>query len=96
VQPALQYLASGVYRHPLTLQATCISNLNNRPGRFEFQRGILTQTADGHFEVDKAGKQGSGILTSMSYANCFILLGEERETVKAGETVTVQPFDLYT
>ncbi|MEJ2390174.1 MAG: molybdopterin molybdotransferase MoeA [Gammaproteobacteria bacterium] len=95
VQPALQYLASGIYKHSLTLQATCISDLNNRPGRFEFQRGILTQTADGHFEVDKAGKQGSGILTSMSHANCFILLGEERETVKAGDKVTVQPFAIY-
>lgn len=95
VQPALHYLASGVSKQPLTLQATCISNLNNRPGRFEFQRGILTQTSTGQFEVDKAGKQGSGILTSMSQANCFILLDEARETVKAGDTVTVQPFDIY-
>lgn len=95
VQPALHYLASGTSKLPFTLQATCTSNLNNRPGRFEFQRGMLMQTPDGRFEVDKAGKQGSGILTSMSHANCFILLDEERETVKAGDKVTVQPFDIY-
>ncbi|MBI1422304.1 MAG: molybdopterin molybdenumtransferase MoeA [Gammaproteobacteria bacterium] len=95
VQPALHYLSSGSVRLPLTLQATCTSGLNNRPGRFEFQRGMLTQTRDGHFEVTKAGKQGSGILTSMSHANCFILLAEDCERVEAGDTVTVQPFAIY-
>lgn len=95
VQPALHYLASGVIKQAITIQATCTSNLNNRPGRFEYQRGMLTPTADGRFEVSKAGKQGSGILTSMSHANCFILLAEDCETVKAGDKVTVQPFDIY-
>lgn len=95
VKPALHYLASGLSKQPLILQATCTSDLNNRPGRFEFQRGFLTQTPAGNFEVDKTGKQGSGILTSMSHANCFILLDEDRDPVKAGDTVTVQPFDIY-
>ena len=95
VQPALHYLSSGAIKLPLTLRATSTTPLNNRPGRFEFQRGIVQQRADGHFEVSKTGKQGSGILTSMSQANCFILLDEDSATVQIGDTVVVQPFELY-
>jgi len=95
VQPALHYLSSGEIKLPLTLKATATSPLYNRPGRFEYQRGLLTQTADGEFEVSKSGKQGSGILTSMSHANCFIFLPEDCASVQAGDTVMVQPFETF-
>jgi len=95
VQPALHYLASGEVRQPMVIKATCTTPLYNRPGRFEFQRGILLQNSDGEFEVSKSGKQGSGILTSMSHANCFILLGEDCAPVGPGDTVNVQPFECF-
>lgn len=95
VLPALHYLSSGKIKRPLTLKATCTAPLYNRPGRFEFQRGILEQTGGGEFTVSKSGKQGSGILTSMSHANCFILLAEDCATVQAGDTVVVQPFETF-
>jgi molybdopterin molybdotransferase len=95
VQPALHYLSSGAIKLPLTLKATCTGKLHNRPGRFEYQRGILQQTHEGQFEVSKTGKQGSGILTSMSEANCFILLAEDCATIEAGDSVLVQPFDTF-
>ena len=79
----------------MTRRIGAITQERRLPGRFEFQRGILQQRADGQFEVSKTGKQGSGILTSMSQANCFILLDEDSATVQAGDTVVVQPFDLY-
>jgi len=94
VQPAILYLASGTLQLPLVLTATCKSRLRKRSGRVEFQRGMLSQSNDGSFTVEKTGQQGSGILTSMSLANCLILLDEESDGVKPGETVTVQPFDL--
>ncbi len=93
VLPALQYLASGEIKKPLTLRAICTAPLYNRPGRFEFQRGVLAQGEDGGFTVSKTGKQGSGILTSMSHANCFILLDEDCAGVQAGDSVIVQPFE---
>jgi len=93
VQPAIQYLASGNIQLPLILKATCSSNLCKRPGRYEFQRGILSHAEDGTLTVAKTGQQGSGVLTSMSLANCFILLDEDNAGVKSGETITVQPFD---
>ena len=36
------------------------------------------------------GQQGSGVLRSMSEANCFIVLEHERGKVAAGELVSVQ------
>jgi molybdopterin molybdotransferase len=80
--------ASDVY----TVRARTTTDLRKRPGRFEFQRGVLEQTAPGEFNVRSAGRQGSGILRSMSEANCFILLDPDCTSVAAGEQVVVQPF----
>lgn len=70
----------------------CTSPLKKAPGRTEFQRGILRYEA-GEWVVAPTGEQGSGILSSMSRANCFIVLEQGRGRVDAGETVHVQPFD---
>ena len=39
------------------------------------------------------GQQGSGVLRSMSEANCFIVLEHDRGKVEPGERVQVQLFD---
>jgi len=93
VQPAIHYLASGKTQQPITLKATCTSTLKKRSGRFEFQRGVYQQEANGDISVSKTGQQGSGVLTSMSIANCFILLPENATTVQPGDTVEIQPFN---
>jgi molybdopterin molybdotransferase len=73
-----------------TFRATCATRLRKAPGRTEFQRGILTQAPDGTLTVKPTGEQGSGILKSMSDANCFIILGDETGNVEAGTSVEVQ------
>jgi molybdopterin molybdotransferase len=73
-----------------TLKATCLSALKKAPGRTEFQRGILTQDANGAWSVCVTGEQGSGILRSMADANCFIILPESQGSVAAGSLVDVQ------
>jgi molybdopterin molybdotransferase len=60
------------------------------PGRTEFQRGILAPDGAGGWTVRTTGDQGSGILSSMSQANCFIVLGSDAGNVAAGELVDVQ------
>jgi len=60
------------------------------PGRTEFQRGILAPDSAGGWTVRTTGDQGSGILSSMSQANCFIVLGSDTGNVAAGELVEVQ------
>ncbi len=94
VQPALKKLAGeSPVAMPRVLRAQCTEPLRKRPGRIEYQRGHLTQNAQGGYQVSKTGAQGSGILTSMSHANCFIVLPVERQAVAAGNWVEVIPFD---
>lgn len=92
VQPALLRLMGARLVEPLTARAICLSSLGKAPGRVEYQRGILSKDEQGRLVVRKTGAQGSGILSSMSQANCFILLPMECAGVKAGMEVEVQPF----
>ena len=93
--PAIQRLSGQADRTPLTIEVICTSDLRKRAGRFECQRGILSYNESGQLTVCATGKQGSGILTSMSRANCLILLDEECDGIEAGDSVTVQPFSTY-
>lgn len=92
VRPALLRLAGESGPPPLELRATAREPLRKRPGRVEYQRGILRADGDGALSVTPAGAQGSGILSSMSRANCFIVLPLESGRVAAGAAVTVVPF----
>ena len=73
-----------------TFKVPCTSALKKAPGRTEFQRGILSQDAAGAWSVRVTGEQGSGILRSMSEANCFIILPTDQGNVVAGTLVEVQ------
>ena len=92
VRDALIHL-SGRTDDPLpTLRALASENLRKVPGRTEYQRGIVFR--DGaDWKVRTTGQQGSGVLRSMSEANCFIVIEHERGSVKAGEPVSVQLFE---
>ena len=96
VQPALRAMAGMPGNAlPLTVTAVCGEALRKKPGRREFQRGVLTTDRDGRLVVRRAGHQGSGVLSSMSAANCFIVLPEDSGPVSAGDVVTVQPFSAF-
>ena len=96
VQPALQALAGMPDPSPpLTMPAVSASALRKKPGRTEFQRGVLSRGDDGRLVVHKAGQQGSGVLSSMAAANCFIVLPEDAGPVSEGDEVTVQPFAAF-
>jgi molybdopterin molybdotransferase len=74
------------------LQAKSAAAMRKVPGRTEYQRGVLFRDA-GEWRVRTTGQQGSGVLRSMSEANCFIVLEHERGAVQAGEPVQVQLFE---
>ncbi|RKZ47278.1 MAG: molybdopterin molybdenumtransferase MoeA [Candidatus Parabeggiatoa sp. nov. 3] len=93
VQPALQNMMGQTKRIPIRLTVPCLSRLKKHPGRMEFQRGILENDDQGRLVVRLTGKQGSGILTSMSQANCFIILPRECGNVDEGCEVVVEPFE---
>ncbi len=75
------------------LRAASTAAIRKKPGRTEYQRGIVTQAADGRWQVAITGSQGSGILSSMSAANGMVVLGHDQGDVAAGDTVDVLPFD---
>ncbi len=89
VEPALKKLAGGVQSKKLQITATSLSVLKKSAGRQEYLRGILIQDSNGEFFVSSAGKQGSHILTSMSQANCYIVLPVACQGVKEGDKVNV-------
>jgi len=92
VQPALRRLAGETDYLPRRFPVPCQTPLKKRPGRAEFQRGLLELGPDGHLSVRTTGKQGSGILSSMSQADCFIVLPAESGDVEPGDLVLVEPF----
>ncbi len=73
-----------------TFKAALAAPIRKAPGRAEFQRGILARAADGSWAVRATGDQGSGILSSMSQANCFIVLPVDAANLDAGAMVDVQ------
>ena len=91
-RPALLKRAGARPVPPLTLKARTQTRLKKRPGRKDYQRGILAQADDGTLAVDTTGLQGSHVLSSMSRADCFIALPRESGDVEAGEWVEVIPF----
>ncbi len=93
VRDALLFLGGRTdsFEIPL-LRAVSETAIRKVQGRTEYQRGILFRDAN-EWKVRTTGQQGSGVLRSMSEANCFIVLEHERGAVRAGEPVQVQLFE---
>ncbi len=93
VRDALRAMSGVTEATPPLLRAACTTPLRKKPGRTEYQRGIVTRAADGRWQVAITGSQGSGILSSMSVANGMVVLHHEQGNVDAGDEVDVIPFD---
>jgi molybdopterin molybdotransferase len=94
VQDALKTLQGRTDIAPQVLfKARLTTPIKKAPGRTEFQRATVTTAADGMLEVAVTGDQGSGILTSMAAANCFIVLPTGAGPCDAGAMVDVQLFE---
>ena len=93
VRDALLKLSGVAPVSPLPrFRVPCVTPLKKRPGRSEFQRGVLFHE-NGEWKVRATASQGSGVLRSMSEANCLIVVEPERGNVEPGEAVDVQPFE---
>lgn len=93
VQPALRRIMgepSPIL--PPMARARSLSPLRTRVGRTEFIRGILGRDENGELTVRSTGGQGSGILSSMSVGDCFIVLPPESGDTEPGVMVDVQTF----
>ncbi len=90
VRPALLKLAGEkpVDDFP-SFPARCSEAIKKGRGRTEFQRGVLFREGS-DWCVRPVGAQGSGVLRSMSEADCFIVLEPERGNISVGDIVMVQ------
>ncbi len=92
VQQALQGMMGAEITPPLSVRAISAGKIKKRPGRTEYQRGIASRLSDGRLQVEVTGSQGSGILRSMSEANCMIVLNDDSHDIKAGDEIEIVLF----
>ncbi len=93
VRPALLRMMGNTSAAPPLLQARSLEALRKKPGRTEYQRGIVSTSADGSLQARTTGNQGSGVLSSMVQANGLIVLRHEQGDVAVGDLVDVMMFD---
>ncbi|MEN9849462.1 MAG: hypothetical protein RL368_2202 [Pseudomonadota bacterium] len=91
VQPALRKM-QGSTSETLLFKARSLSAFKKKPGRTEFIRAHFKKSESGEWQVQCSSEQGSGILRSMSEANCFIILPRTQGDVAQGDWVEVQAF----
>jgi len=93
VRPALLRMMGTRPEPALYLKARSAEAMRKKPGRTEYQRGIVVRTPDGGLEVRTTGNQGSGVLRSMVQANGLIVLHHAQGNVDAGDFVDVMMFE---
>lgn len=90
--PAMRKMSGLTVKPIIRFNATAVDSLKKKSGRTDFQRANYCVDENGQFVVSITGSQGSGIFSSMSQSNCFIVLEEDRGNVEAGETVLIEPY----
>ncbi|MEJ6023001.1 molybdopterin molybdotransferase MoeA [Ramlibacter sp. PS4R-6] len=93
VRPALLKMMGAAAPAQPYLRARSAEAMRKKPGRTEYQRGIVSTGKDGQLEVRTTGNQGSGVLSSMVQANGLIVLHHAQGNVAAGDAVDVLVFD---
>lgn len=92
VKPVLETLSGQTRRPALLLNATADCDIRKAPGRADYQRGIYRLDSNGELFVSPNGKQGSGVMSSIAHANCYIVLPQDTGSIEQGSTVQIQPF----
>jgi molybdopterin molybdotransferase len=93
VRPALWQAMGARVPAALPLRARSREAMRKKPGRTEYQRGIVERDPDGGLWVRTTGSQGSGVLRSMVEANGLIVLHHDQGRVDPGAEVDVLMFD---
>jgi len=93
VRPALLRLMGAGAAPPPLLKARSQEAMRKKPGRTEYQRGLVTTAPDGSLQVRTTGNQGSGVLSSMVQANGLIVLHHGQGSVAPGDEVDVMMFE---
>ncbi|MDD1794592.1 molybdopterin molybdotransferase MoeA [Enterovibrio sp. ZSDZ42] len=93
VQPLLAKLAGHTqWQQSIALKAKAETRFKKAPGRTDYQRAIYRMNEQGELVVASTGNQGSGAFSSLSLANCFAILEQDRGHIEVGDSVMVEPF----
>ena len=92
VTPVLQKLSGQTVTATPHFVAKAACVIKKRPGRADYQRGIFYRDEQGELWVKPNGKQGSGIMSSIANANCYMVLDQDAANIQQGEAVNIQPF----
>jgi molybdopterin molybdotransferase len=92
--PAIKKMSGYSALKPIQVKAISSQNIKKKHGLRYFLRGSLSRDHD-RFSVAPAGNQSSGVLSSLSYANCLIDLAEEQGEVRSGDEVDCIPLNPY-
>ena len=93
VRPTLLHMMGCTDAPAPLLRARSLQALRKKPGRTEYQRGIVSRDASGELVVRLTGNQGSGVLSSMVQANGLVVLPHDQADVAVGDAVEVMMFD---
>ncbi|WP_028866439.1 molybdopterin molybdotransferase MoeA [Psychromonas hadalis] len=91
--PTMATMAGLNAKPAIRFNAIATDKLRKSAGRTDFQRANYSVNAKGQLVVSTTGSQGSGVFSSMSQSNCFIVLEQDRGNVEVGETVTIEPYN---
>ncbi|GHE91724.1 molybdopterin molybdotransferase MoeA [Thalassotalea profundi] len=91
--PAIQKMSGQSLKKPIKLIAKTTDIIKKHPGRMDFQRGTAFTAENNTLNVTPLSHQGSGVLSSMSRANCYIILPQQHQGCNAGEYVEIELFD---
>ena len=93
VEPLIAKLSGhSQWKAPLRLKAKAQTRFYKSPGRTDYQRAVYHLDEEGALCVSTTGNQGSGAFSSLSLANCFAVLEQDRGHVETGETLYIEPF----
>lgn len=92
VTPVLDKLTGQTYLPTPYFVAKAACLIRKRPGRADYQRGLFYRDEQGELWVKPNGKQGSGIMSSIANANCYMVLEQDAGDVQVGESVKIQTF----
>ncbi|MGB9434920.1 MAG: molybdopterin molybdotransferase MoeA, partial [Candidatus Acidiferrum sp.] len=94
VIPAIDILSATAPRSLPLLEATLAEPLQERPGLAHFLPARLDWNASAP-KVAALRWQGSGDISTLTRANCFVVVPADRSDIRAGEKVSVLPrFDV--
>jgi len=94
VRDALTHLGGGRVEPPPFIRARTLTPIRKRAGRTEYQRAMLSADSDGSPLVTLMANQGSAVLSSMSRADCLVVLDHSSASVPAGGWVNCIPMRL--